>query len=414
MDIFTPHTTLIDKVIIPPSKSYAQRAILAASLCEDASFLSNCGESDDVNHVKGIARCFGAELTTEGPILLMKGRINAPTPNLFVGESGLGIRLAVPLAGVLMEHVTVNGHGSILKRPMREFNQFLPQMGLNYTDSDGYLPLSLNGKARGGEIELDGSLSSQYLSGLLMALPLLKEDSVIVVNKLTSKPYIDITLDVLERFSIVVRHENYERFWIGGGQKYRANSFKIEGDYSGASNWMVFGAITKGVDLFGLRKDSRQGDKAMLDALRAAQVNFSWQGDVLRIEKSTVAPFEFDATECPDLFPALVVLAAAATGKSTLIGANRLVHKESDRASVLQKEFGKLGLEIVREEDRLFVLGTGKLTEGEIDSHNDHRIAMAGAIASALTDSGITVKGAECVTKSYPDFWENYSPKCLA
>ncbi len=414
MDIFIPHTALIDKVVIPASKSYAQRAILAAALCEDASFLTNCGESDDVNHVKGIARCFGAELTNEGNILLIKGRINSPTPDLFVGESGLGIRLAVPLAGVLMENVTVNGHGSILKRPMREFNQILPQMGLNYTDSDGFLPLSMSGQARGGGIELDGSLSSQYLSGLLMALPLLKEDSVIEVNNLKSKPYIDITLDVLERFSIKVKHQNYERFWIRGGQKYRTNSFKIEGDYSGASNWMVFGALTKGIDLIGLRKESRQGDKAMLDALRAAQVNFSWQGDVLRIAQSTVEPFEFDATECPDLFPALVVLAAAATGKSTLIGANRLVHKESDRATVLQKEFGKLGLEILREEDRLYVIGKGSLTSGEIDSHNDHRIAMAGAISSALTNTGITVKGAECVAKSYPDFWENYSPKCLA
>jgi 3-phosphoshikimate 1-carboxyvinyltransferase len=414
MEIFIPHTTLIDRVVIPASKSYAQRAILAASLCEDASFLSNCGDSDDVNYVKGIARCFGAELTTEGHILLIKGRINQPNPDLFVGESGLGIRLAVPIAGVLMKEVSVNGHGSILKRPMREFNQFLPQMGLTYKDSDGFLPLSLSGEAKGGEINLDGSLSSQYLSGLLMALPLLKEDSVIEVKNLTSKPYIDITLDVLERFSIVVKHENYERFWMGGGQKYRANSFKIEGDYSGASNWMVFGAIANGIDLIGLRKDSRQGDKAMLDALRAAQVNFSWQGDFLHIEKSIVEPFEFDATECPDLFPALVVLAAAAKGQSTLIGANRLVHKESDRASVLQKEFGKLGLDIIREDNRLIVSGNGTLLSGTIDSHNDHRIAMAGAIAACLTDSGITINGAECVAKSYPDFWDNYNPKCLA
>lgn len=411
MKIHVPAHQTIKEVNAPASKSFAQRAILAAALCTTTTTLKNTGTSQDVSHILEIAKQLGAIINynTNGSIRIC-GAKNPPKQLLNCGESGLGVRLTASIAACLNQPFTLTGKGSLLNRPMDEFDRVLPQLGVSIRSNNGYLPLTISGKAHAGTLKLDGSLSSQYLSGLLMGLPLLNNKSIIHVNQLKSKPYIDCTLSVLQQFGITVTHTNYQQFVVNENQKYNSPlTYEIEGDYSGASSWMVHGAIANGITISGLNPKSVQADKMMLKALQLAGVQFEWSNtNQLLIKKGTIQPFVFDANECPDLFPSLVVLAAAANGKTTLLGVNRLTHKESNRGAVLQKEFNKLGLNIECKDDQMHIWGTSQLKSGTIDSHNDHRIAMAGGIAAALTPEGTTVVNAESVAKSYPTFWQDF------
>lgn len=410
MNQIIPHHQTITKVKVPPSKSYAQRAILAASLGESPMQIKNVGNSEDVRHITSLAKQLGALVEKREQSLMITGRINSPESELNIGESGLGCRLIGPIAGVLLKDYKINGEGSILDRSMAPFLTILPQIGLKCHLNKNKLPARISGVAQGGEINIDGSMSSQYLSGLLMALPLLNEKSNVKVVNLTSRPYIDITLDVLRKFNIQIEEPQPENFIINGTQNYQLKqAYTVEGDYSGASIWMVHGALKKGIQINGLNPLSVQGDKAMLIALKKAGVNYEWVNDTLTIYKSIIQPFNFDATNCPDLFPSLVVLAAAAKGTSTFLGVNRLSNKESDRGLVLQEEFTKLGLNIQLKGNQMVINGTGDLKSGKINAHNDHRIAMAGAIAAGLTNEGaIEIIGKECTSKSYPEFWEDF------
>lgn len=410
MDQFIAHTHHSSKVNIPPSKSFAQRAILAASLCESAVNLQNLGNSADVRFFLNMSKQLGAIHSQAAPgVLTIQGFQNQRSTQLNTGESGLGLRLITSICAVLGSAFEIIGEGSLRQRPIGEFEDLLSQIGVSCTTKNGFLPLYLQGKARGGIIKMDGSSGSQYLTGLLMALPLADEDSEIHVSALTSRPYVDITLAILADFGITIEHQNYAHFKIKGGQHYYRNQvYTVESDYSGAANWMVHGAITKGISITGLNTSTKQGDAAMLKALAQANVAHTWRNNVLEIAATEIIPFDFDATECPDLFPALVVLAAAAKGQSKIKGANRLLHKESNRAKVLVEEFSSLGLNIQHLGDLLLIEGNGKLESGTIKSHNDHRIAMAGAIAAALTTHGITIQEAESVEKSYPHFWNEF------
>lgn len=410
MDRFVPNTSSFKQVLIPPSKSYAQRAILAASLCEDMVQLENLGSSEDVRYFLAMSKQLGAHHSVhENGNIIIQGFQNQRSPQLNAGESGLGLRLITSSCAVLGSSYEIVGEGSLKKRPILEFEHLLMQIGVSCTTKNGYLPLRIQGRAKGGEVRLDGRLGSQYLTGLLMAMPLAEQDSDIFVDSLTSRPYIDITLALLEDFGINIEHDNYAHFRIPGGQNYsRKQTYSIEGDYSGAANWMVYGALNNGIIIDGLNRETKQGDAAMLHVLEKAGIIYSWNQNQLAIKGSTISPFDFDATECPDLFPALVVLAAAAKGQSKIKGANRLLYKESNRAKVLVEEFSSLGLNIAHCGDELVIDGKGQLNSGVLHSHNDHRIAMAGAIAAALTKEGIKIEESESVNKSYPDFWDHF------
>lgn len=401
------HNHFITKVQVPASKSYAQRVILTGCLSNQQFEILNAGQSEDVLNCIKVAKNLGAQVIIDEDGIKMQGLMQSPKSVVNVGESGLGGRLTALIGAVLTNSLEVDGAGSLLNRSMAPFQTILPQLNKTVQLNDQFFPLSMKGTAKGGNLEIDGSTSSQYLSGLLIALPYLTADSKITVKNLISRPYIDITLEVLEAFNIEIKR-NQDEFIIPGGQIYSPPaSYIIEGDYSAASIWMVHGAINQGITISGLNKISKQGDKQMLVALQNAGVKFSWTNQKLQIEPSKINPFRFDATECPDLFPALVVLAAAAIGNSQIRGANRLIHKESNRAAVLKNEFGKLGIDISIEGDTMKIVGTGILNSGIINSNNDHRIAMAGAIAASLTQGEILIQDADAVQKSYPQFWSD-------
>jgi len=408
MDKFVSNNTTISTIHVPASKSVAQRILFGAALSNTPIEIFNLGTCDDVLHIKEIIKQLGAEIIETEHSIIVTGNKKTINSTLNCGESGLGIRLTTTIASTFGKEFIIKGAGSLLKRPLTQFTEFLPQMGVKINEN-AKLPLQISGQLKGGEYTVDGSLSSQYISGLLMALPLCKEDTILSVTSPTSLPYIDITLSVLNLFGIKIENHEYTKYIIKGNQFYQpqVNNTSIEGDWSSAAFWIVYGAIKGEVKLKNLEQDSTQADKTILTVLDKMGSKYEWSGKDLLVNKHNLKPFKFDATNCPDLFPILVVLAAASNGTSTIIGVNRLTYKESNRALVLQKEFRSLGLKIEILDDKMYVYGEEKLNSGTIQSNNDHRIAMAGAIASILTNKGILISNAESVNKSYPNFWES-------
>jgi 3-phosphoshikimate 1-carboxyvinyltransferase len=400
-----PHSLNISQISAPASKSYAQRAILAAALCAGRSTIKGVGSSDDVQHIIEVAKQLGAKVTGEKDLSII-GRFFPPKMVLNCGESGLGMRMSASIAAAIGGEFQLIGKGSILERPMREIQETLPQLGVEVKSNKGLPPLHLNGVLQGGIASLNGSGSSQYLSGLLMALPTTGQNSVLSVADLKSIPYVQMTIELMGKFGIEVEHEDFKKFKIKGNQEYQATEYEVEGDWSGAAFWVVYGAICQTITISGLNKDSLQADKAIIEVLYMIGGDYKWEGDDLIVSPSSLNPFDFDATDCPDLFPALVVLAASIRGKSTIWGVDRLSHKESNRGIVLQQEFNKLGLDIQIDGNKMIINGTGSLQSGTINSNNDHRIAMAGAIAALLTPDGVKIEKAEAVSKSYPEFWD--------
>lgn len=406
MDSYVVPSEVNGIVTAPPSKSMTQRAIAAAILAPGESTIINPSDCDDSVAAINIASALGAEIKAETGKLMIKATGVIRDHQLNCGESGLASRMFSPIAALNDAEIIVTGTGSLVKRPMTIIEDALVQLGVSCKTTKGYIPVKIRGPLRGGKCEIDGSLSSQLLTGLLMALPVAENDSVIIVNNLKSRPYIDMTLQVLERFGIHVERSDYSRFNISGGQIYLPQQFEVEGDWSGGAFLLVAGAINGDVTVEGLRPDSRQSDKAILSVLDSAGARTTIKENSISVKRSALKPFFFDATESPDLFPPLVSLAAYCNGISTIKGVSRLIHKESNRAAALMNEFGKLNIKIETDGDNMMVTG-GRVTGGEISSHGDHRIAMAAAVAALNASGKITIRDSHCVAKSYPSFFDH-------
>ncbi|HET7116765.1 MAG TPA: 3-phosphoshikimate 1-carboxyvinyltransferase, partial [Hanamia sp.] len=296
------------------------------------------------------------------------------------------------------------------KRPMNFFDEILPLLDVEVNSNDGKLPVTLRGPLHPKNITVDGSLSSQFLTGLLFAFA--KSCTVpvsITVRDLSSRPYIDLTISVLKDFGVRIDNRNYEVFTIHPRKPLPAHSIKytVEGDWSSASFLLVAGAIAGEVTLKGADLNSAQGDKNIMEALYdcGAEVNIH-QNDIT-IKKNNLKAFEFDATHCPDLFPPLVALAGYCEGSTTIKGVNRLLHKESNRAIALRDEFRKMNVEVELNGDFMTIYGGKELKGAKVSSHNDHRIAMATAVAALSAKGNTIIHDAEAVNKSYPGFYKD-------
>ncbi len=391
----------------PPSKSYAQRALAAALLCEGESIIGNIEFCDDTLSAMRMIEALGAKVEQiDGSTLRVEGGLNPVASGLFVGESGLSTRLFTPIASLCSTPINIDGHGSILRRPMTMMFEPLRGAGVTVKDNNGYLPLEVCGPLQGGQITVDGSVSSQFITGLLLALPLAKQDTTLYVNRAVSLPYLDMTIETAQRFGVEISHKDYHEFYIEGGQSYSPTEFNIECDWSAASTLLVAGAIAGRVTINNISTLSKQADREICTALVRAGAQVENSVDTITVTRRELHAFEFDATQCPDLFPALVALASVAEGVSTLVGAERLIHKESNRAATLQEEYAKLGVKIEVEGDVMRVEG-GKIRSARVESHNDHRIAMSLAVAALCSDDMVMIDGADAVSKSYPDFFED-------
>lgn len=395
--------------MLPPcSKSYAQRALAVALLANGKSVLRNMDFCNDTLSALNCIKMLGAKAErTDEHTIVVEGGLKPQGNLLSVGESGLSARLFTPIASLCSEPIVISGEGTLLYRPMDMMIQPLRALGVDVRDGGGRLPIEVCGPIAGGEISVDGSVSSQFITGLLLALPLAEQDTVINVSKAVSKPYLDMTIDIASHFGVAIEHNDYEQFYVAGGQSYAPTTYSIEGDWSAAAMLLVAGAVAGEVTVGNISMLSKQADVAICRALVAAGAELTSEHDTITAAHRQLHGFEFDATNCPDLFPALATLAAAAEGESRIKGTHRLEHKESNRAEAIRTEFGRLGIEVDLSEDDIMIIRGGAIRGGvEVDSHGDHRMAMTLAVAGLISERGVTITGAECVAKSYPEFFE--------
>jgi 3-phosphoshikimate 1-carboxyvinyltransferase len=407
-------------IVAPASKSMMQRAVAAAMLSSGTTIIRNISSCDDAKTAIEIAKTLGAEIHKKRGTIQITGAKKPKSSELHCNESGLCMRMFIPIAALYTESTKksrlslykLTASGSLLKRPVVIQENVLEQLGVKCKTTGAYTPVTVQGPIHSGSITLHASESSQFLTGLLMTLPLCDGDSTLEVLSLRSRPYIDMTLFLLKKFGVIVQHErieeNRDRFLIRGKQTYRAITYNVECDWSAAAFLLVAGAIAGKITVSGLDMGSKQADKAIIKVLKSAGARLKVDKTSITVEKKELNAFEFDATDCPDLFPPLAVLACNCNGKSIIYGTDRLRHKESDRATSLRTELGKMGALINVVENRMEIVGK-KLSGGKVDSQQDHRIAMACAIAALNSEHGVEITNWKCVSKSYPDFFKDLS-----
>jgi 3-phosphoshikimate 1-carboxyvinyltransferase len=395
------------------SKSSMQRACAAALVTKGKTVIKNPGHSNDDKAAMDIIRRLGAEIIINNEELIINSEgVKPVSSEINCGESGLSIRMFTPLVALSEKQITINGGGSLSTRPMDFFDEVLPQLNVKVQSKNGKLPLVIQGPVIPKNITVDGSLSSQFLTGLLMAYAASDaKDVSITVNNLKSRPYIDLTLNVMKQFAMKVpENKNYESFYFDAmthDSPLSTHPYTVEGDWSGAAFLLVAGAIAGNITLKGLDVFSTQADKAVLQALIDCGAGISIEPSHIELRPLPLKAFHFNATDCPDLFPPLVALAACCNGTTAIEGASRLTHKESNRALTLQEEFGKMGIEITLQEDLMLIKGGTGLKGTTVHSRHDHRIAMACAVAALRADGDVMIEQADAVNKSYPDFYEH-------
>ena len=457
-----------EPVQMPCSKSFAQRAIIAAALSEGVSVLRGYSPCGDNESAIAVARALGAEVTVglsyasgnvakDGSALTIKGigakRNSLKLNTLHTGESGLLTRMMIPLLSVLNDgDIRVTGEKTLTGRPLKGAPEIMSAFGVRLVQAgeraansasgpadsaaEVFVPLDINGSLNAGKASISGVSGSQIISGLLMALPLLDEDTVIELNNPKSIPYLFITMDVMKAFGVKVwcDMEGGEEFaeskdWsdctsitfhIKGGQAYKAADMDIEGDWSSAANFLVAGAVFGRVELTGLDTKSLQADLSIMDILMEAGASLSQLGDddpkgLIHVQRAPLSAFEVDAANCPDLFPIVAVLAAFCEGTSRIAGVGRLANKESDRGKAILEMLTKMGVNAKISGDKLIVEGHSLarrslthtlLRGGSYTSHHDHRMVMALRVAGIGADSPIEIDDTQCVAKSFPTFGE--------
>jgi len=393
-------------VAAPSSKSSFQRMLAIASLSKSDSIITYATTCNDVDAAIEIVATLGCYVEHTANKLTIRPHQSLAAQTIHCGESGLLARMFAPVCALLDKNLTLTGTGTLLKRDMSTVSHAMQQLQVNIQSQNDRLPMIISGPIVGGEtIQIDGSSGSQLLTGLLIALPMANvETTRIKVTNLKSRPYIDLTIDVLKQQGIAIENNQYTTFTIPGRQKIASINTTIEGDWSGASFFLVAGAIAGTVTVTGLNQDSKQADKAILTALSDCGADISIVDDQISIRQSKLSAFNFDATHCPDLFPPLVALAAYCSGTSCIKGVSRLTDKESDRSYTLLSTFKSLGITIYIDGDAMIIQGS-KVNGGNISSHHDHRIAMAAAIAALGADAPTTIQLSEAVNKSYPTFF---------
>lgn len=406
MDITVHPSSLKGEVEAPPSKSLTQRAIAAGLLARGTTVIHNPSFCNDSMAAMNMAGALGAVVNRDHDSITLEPGPGPRSPIiLHCGESGLALRMFAPVASLLSDHVTLTGDGSLLRRPVKMISEALGQLGVTVQANNGLLPLTLSSRLRGGSAVIDGSTGSQLLTGLLMALPLAGEESKIQVNGLRSRPYISLTLKLLEDFGITVDNREFNLFSISGNQSYRAREYNIEGDWSGAAFLLVAGALAGEVSVRNLSGTSLQADRAIMQALRDAGCFLTEAVEGVKSEKSDLHAFNYDATDSPDLFPPLAALASRCRGTSRIRGVSRLQYKESDRAGAIADVLGMTGIKVNFEGDEMLIKG-GDIHGAVVSSHNDHRIAMMAAVMATAASGPVIITGAEAVDKSFPEFFK--------
>ncbi len=396
-------------LIVPPSKSYTHRAIIGAALAKGHSVIRNVVFSDDVQATVEVLQQLGANIICYSNSVEVDGfgaELRDPQGPLNCRSSGTTLRFLIPLCAMLGRPVSLTGTEQLLARPMGVYEQLFRENGITFRQ--GIDRITVEGPLAAGEYDLVGNVSSQFISGLLFALPLLQGWSIIHLREEpVSKSYIDMTIDLLGEFGIDIRWENEKTLVIPGNQIYHPVDYRVEGDYSQAAFFAVLAALGGSCELRDLNPDSKQGDRVILSILQQCGATVRPLEDGWSVEQGVLQGFDVSVKDCPDLGPALMVLGMMAKGESTIRDAARLRIKESDRISTMQSECEKISLHFSAEGEEVRLTGGQRSQGGTVCAGEDHRIAMALAIAASLGNGPVVIEGAQSVDKSYPGFFED-------
>lgn len=403
---FVPNGT----VNVPPSKSDVHRAIICAAMANGVSRISPVALSNDIKATIGCIKALGADAVLENNVLTVDGTnmYKNKTALLDCGESGSTLRFFIPIAAVGNINATFVGKGKLPQRPIGIFTEALPKAG-TVCKTEGGLPLEIKGQLKSGIFEIPGNVSSQFITGLLLALPILEGDSEIVLTSpLESVGYIAMTIRTIKQFGVNI--DTTENGWhIKGGQTYKSCDYTTDGDWSQAAFFMVLGAVSGKVTVKGVAKDSTQGDKKCAEILARFGAKVTQLDNEVTVEKGELKAITIDASQIPDLVPVLSVCAAFAEGTTKIINAERLRIKECDRLKATAELLNNLGGKVKELSDGLEITGVSSLKGGNVNGYNDHRIVMSAAVCAARSDEDITATFAMSINKSYPDFYIDYN-----
>lgn len=414
--VLTPKK-LSGTLVVPSSKSAGHRDLICAALADGKSLVKNITPSEDLEATCRVLQKFGATVETVAHedgrrIVAVTGGLSSQTSPLKVdcGESGSTVRFLIPVGLLTGREITYTGRGRLPERPLDPFLKIFDEKHIDYKKGNQSLPLTISGQLKGGTYELPGNVSSQFFTGLLMTLPLLRDDSVIrSTTVVESESYINITLDCLRRHGIYVEKERDGLYLIRGRQAYRKGEYTVEGDFSQAAFWLVGGIIGQALELTGLSGNSTQGDREIVSFIESMRGRIERSGSVLRAVPSRTTGLTIDVKDCPDLVPALAVLGTFSQGITRIVNGARVRLKECDRLHAMAEVLNALGGKVQETKDGLIIEGVSSLTGGRVRAWNDHRIAMALAMASQRCTGKLTIEGAECVRKSYPSFWQDFA-----
>lgn len=402
-------TKLKGNVIIPPSKSLAHRAIICASLARGRSIIKNIEYSKDIKATIHCMKELGTIIFEHDDYLEIDGTTTyfKNKCEMDCEESGSTLRFMIPISLVDFAQVHYIGKGKLGERPLDVYYNIFDEQNISYLHREHVLDLYIQGQLSSGEFDIPGDVSSQFISGLLFALPLLDGDSIIhITSPLQSKGYIDLTLQMLNQYGIEIKYEN-NNFFIKGNQQYVPHDYTIEGDFSQAAFYFAANALNNEVVLEGLNMNSAQGDKEVIEILERMGCQLHIEGHQCYMTCDELKATDIDASQCPDIIPVLALVCANAKGTSRIYNAKRLRIKECDRLHATVEVLNQLGIQAEEKEEEMIITG-GKLVANNVSSYNDHRMAMMEAIASTVLDKNIEIDNRECVKKSYPSFWDHF------
>lgn len=397
-------------IAAPPSKSVAHRAVICASLARGESVIKNISLSQDIIATIDAVRALGASVEIKGDTLIINGGNTFKVKNADINcrESGSTLRFMLSVAAAGGVETVFNGEGRLPERPIDELLGVFEKHGVK-SKTDGSLPVTLNGSLTGGAFEMSGNISSQFITGLMLALPLCREDSEIrLTTRLESKGYTDITIDVLKKFGVIV--EPFENGWlIRGGQSYKPCNYTVEGDWSQAAFYMAASVLGSELEITGLNENSAQGDMAGLEIFRRFGADITQNANAFVCRPGDKKALTLDASQIPDLVPIIAVTASVCKGTTVITGVQRLRLKESDRIFSTLDGLKRLGVDAGETADGIIIKGTDNISGGEINGFNDHRIVMAFSILSLAAKGEVAISDAQSINKSYPDFFRDYN-----
>lgn len=407
--MFTP-SFLRGEVTVPPSKSDVHRAVLCAALAQGISRIEPVALSKDIKATIDCVNAMGAKTSFQGDALIVDGTEMFSQKNcrLHCCESGSTLRFVIPIAAAGGIDAVFTGEGRLPKRPIGIYTEMLPKAGVQCRTSGG-LPFEISGQLQSGDFSLPGNISSQFITGLLLSLPLLSGDSrIILTTELESEGYVEMTLEVMKKFGVEAQRTNYGYF-IRGNQRYTPVSYKTQGDWSQAAFFICAGAINGDVTVKGVLKSSSQRDKDICSLVKEFGADIVWEEDFVKVKKSKLHGIKIDARQIPDIVPVLAVTAAYAEGETLIYNAQRLRIKESDRLQAISNAIKACGGDIQEREDGLVIRGVSALRGGKTLGCNDHRIVMSMATAAVGSQGEIYVTDPMSINKSYPDFFKDYN-----